>query len=359
MNSLREQVERLENAKTKITTALAEKGIDVSNNFILDDCDNLIRTIKVGTQSNEVTAKKENVLVGVTTITSDSNDAIVQGTMPNNGAVSQNLNCGGSYTIPKGYHNGSGKITANSLASQTSGTATASQILSGKTAWVNGNQISGGMVDRAACTTSINCGGSYTIPQGYHNGGGVISANSLSSQTSATASASQILSGQTAWVNGSKITGSMANQGTQTKTITPSGSTQTYTIPAGYHNGSGKVTVPAVTQWKSYSATLTSSSSTRTFQGLNTWDPSQNLYYVTISNIGFTPICATAICAKEGGQPSAAASDNWGLHYSYRYSSTGYSGYLYWFKKEMSSSQIILPCWVANAPTHVQVYGYV
>ena len=35
----------------------------------------------------------------------------------------------------------------------------------------------------------------------------------------------------------------MTNNGAVSKTITPSASSQTYTIPAGYHNGSGKITV--------------------------------------------------------------------------------------------------------------------
>ena len=34
--------------------------------------------------------------------------------MTNRGAVSKSLNPGSSYTIPAGYHNGSGKVTANS-----------------------------------------------------------------------------------------------------------------------------------------------------------------------------------------------------------------------------------------------------
>ncbi|MBE6071031.1 MAG: hypothetical protein E7208_03620 [Clostridium butyricum] len=67
----------------------------------------------------------------------------IVGTMANNGAKTASLNCGGSYTIPQGYHNGSGKVTANSLASQTSGTATKADIVSGKTAWVNGIKLTG------------------------------------------------------------------------------------------------------------------------------------------------------------------------------------------------------------------------
>lgn len=57
----------------------------------------------------------------------------------------------------------------------------------------------------------------------------------------ANATASEILSGQTAYVNGNKITGTMTNNGGVSGTIddlsTP------YTIPAGYHDGSGTVEV--------------------------------------------------------------------------------------------------------------------
>ena len=38
------------------------------------------------------------------------------GTMPDNGAVTQTIQPGGSYTIPAGYHNGSGVISAASSA---------------------------------------------------------------------------------------------------------------------------------------------------------------------------------------------------------------------------------------------------
>ena len=56
--------------------------------------------------------------------------------------MNANLNCGQSKDIPAGYTNG-GRITANSLASQTPANATAAQILAGYTAWVNGNLING------------------------------------------------------------------------------------------------------------------------------------------------------------------------------------------------------------------------
>ena len=124
----------------------------------------------------------------------------------------------------------------------TTGNASSSQILSGYTALVNGTKVTGSMTNNGAVTSSLNAGGTYTIPAGYHNGSGKVTANSLASQTSATSAAAQILSGYTAWVNGSKITGTMTNQGAVTSTINPGGS---YTIPAGYHNGSGKITANA------------------------------------------------------------------------------------------------------------------
>ncbi|MDD3453712.1 MAG: hypothetical protein PHN42_05540, partial [Bacilli bacterium] len=83
-----------------------------------------------------------NVLTGKT-FTSTAGVGVV-GTMPNNGALSSNLNAGGSFTIPAGYTTG-GTVTANSLASQTAATATAADIASGKTAYVNGNKITGNM----------------------------------------------------------------------------------------------------------------------------------------------------------------------------------------------------------------------
>ena len=67
--------------------------------------------------------------------------------MPNNPAQNATLKCGQSKIIPKGYTPG-GTILAANLASQTPGTATAANILSGKTAWINGSKVSGTMANR-------------------------------------------------------------------------------------------------------------------------------------------------------------------------------------------------------------------
>ena len=92
-----------------------------------------------GTLALTGSAADSQVLSGKTYYNTDPK-ARRTGTMPNQGAVAPSgLNAGGSYTIPAGYHNGSGKVTANSLASQTDATSSVGDILSGKTAWVKGS----------------------------------------------------------------------------------------------------------------------------------------------------------------------------------------------------------------------------
>lgn len=104
-------------------------------------------------------ASASQILTGRQAI--DQNGEILAGTMPNRGAVTQSLNAGGSYTIPAGYHNGTGRVNANSLASQTSATAVAADIKSGKTAWVNGAKITGSGNIREDTTFGFLCHGLY------------------------------------------------------------------------------------------------------------------------------------------------------------------------------------------------------
>ena len=64
----------------------------------------------------------------------------------------------------------------------------------------------------------------------------------------ATAVAAEILSGKTAYKNGSKLTGTMPNRGAVSGTIaTKDGE---YTVPQGYHDGSGKVGLDATEKAK-------------------------------------------------------------------------------------------------------------
>lgn len=94
-----------------------------------------------GADLDVVTAGRPDVLAGKVIVDKDGEP--LTGSMPNRGAVSAALNAGGSYSIPEGYHNGSGKIVANSLASQTPGNADRGSILEGRSAWVNGAKVDG------------------------------------------------------------------------------------------------------------------------------------------------------------------------------------------------------------------------
>lgn len=105
-----------------------------------------------GADLDAVTAGRPDILAGKVIVNKDGEP--LTGTMPNRGAISQALNAGGSYTIPEGYHSGAGKVTANSLASQTGATATAAHILSGQTAWVNGSKITGNITSMGGQTVN-------------------------------------------------------------------------------------------------------------------------------------------------------------------------------------------------------------
>lgn len=218
---------------------------------------------------SSVTTTAGDVLTGKVFVTADG--TVTTGTMANNGAVNKSLDVTTiSYTIPKGFHSGSGKVTITleeksvtptksaQTITPTSGKvlskvtvaaipdayqdvtlvdAGAGDVLAGKTIVdATGKKVEGAMTDNGAKTAALNAGGSYTIPAGYHNGQGKITANSLESQTVGTAEATEVLIGETAWVGGTKITGSMPNNGATGGNI--DGLTNTsVSIPAGYTTG--------------------------------------------------------------------------------------------------------------------------
>ena len=104
---------------------------------------------------------------------------------------------------------GNQTITAKSLASQTPGDAAAGDILSGKIAWVGGAKVTGNIPMVTPSTDKLDCGKSATIAKGYLASAVTITANSLASQTPGTAAAGDIRSGKTAWVGGTSVTGTM------------------------------------------------------------------------------------------------------------------------------------------------------
>lgn len=77
----------------------------------------------------------------------------------------------------------------------------------------------------------------------------ITGTNTYDSDTSDdTAAVAEILSGKTAHARGALLTGTMPNNGSVTGTITTKAGE--YTIPQGYHDGSGKVGISATEQAK-------------------------------------------------------------------------------------------------------------
>ena len=151
-----------------------------------------------------VTATAGDVLANKIIV--DKTGKSVAGTMPNNGEVNKTLTpAETSYTIPKGYHSGAGKVSISTETKSATPKKTAQTITPS-----SGKVLSG--VEVAA------------IPDNYID------------TTDANAIAGEILDDKTAYVGGVKITGTMANNGNVSKTI--DGLTETSaTIPAGYTTG--------------------------------------------------------------------------------------------------------------------------
>ena len=129
-------------------------------------------------------------------------------------------------------------------------TASSGDILNGKSAFLGNGVVTGTMSNNGAVSGSIaKADGAYTIPSGFHNGSGsvriskeeqakLVSGNIKSGVTvlgisgkssvvdtsDATAAAGTIVSGKTAYVNGTKVTGSLTtvsvSQDSLTKVLT-------------------------------------------------------------------------------------------------------------------------------------------
>lgn len=108
-----------------------------------------------GVDLDTVTASAADVVAPKVIVGPDGEP--VTGTMVDRGNWnSTELAAGASVTIPAGRHGGGGKVAAKSLAAQTVGTATNGDIITGKTAWVNGARVQGSIADYRRTITKID-----------------------------------------------------------------------------------------------------------------------------------------------------------------------------------------------------------
>lgn len=136
------------------------------------------------------------------------------------------------------YKDGTTKTGSCTYDADTSdATATAGEILATKTAYVNGSKVTGNMTNQGGITGTITSLSPYTVPSGYHDGSGTVSVDSTN------ISAGNIKSGVV--ILGIEGTYTGASITTQTKTVTPTASQQTITADVGY-DYLAQVTVNAV-----------------------------------------------------------------------------------------------------------------
>jgi hypothetical protein len=169
-------------------------------------------------QSDRNTIRAKLVSLGMATNTDnlDKLAAAIEGII-NQGAISVTVQEGDTYTIPAGYHNGSGTVS--------------------------GIAGGGNYTLQSKNVTPTKKQQSITPDNGYYGLSDVTIApipDAYQDVTSVTAVAGEVLTGKIiVAADGTVVTGTMANNGAVAKTLDVT--TISYTIPKGYHSGSGKV----------------------------------------------------------------------------------------------------------------------
>ena len=184
-----------------------------------------------GASSDECTAAANDILKGKTTINKDSDDEVVEGTLELTGNTSTGHVLNGETFYTTDAHAKQTGTMPNNTGRSTNGNVPGISSSYSQIPTREGTNLQ--MQTDTSGTSRI----SIAVPAGYYDGGGYINRPSSDFGTT---SVDNVLSGSTfTSTAGIKKSGTMPNRGAWGSSVGVNGSV---TIPAGYHNGSGKVT---------------------------------------------------------------------------------------------------------------------
>lgn len=186
------------------------------------------------------------VALGLAKSTADLEECVtaVEG-ISDNGAVSGNISSvSGQYTVPKGYHNGNGKvqITTTEQAKIIPGNIKSGITILG----VEGEYTGEGVTLQTKTVAPTEAAQDVTADEGY-DGLSKVTVNAIpdnyASVSNVTANAADVLANKVfVTASGDETAGTMVNNGAVAAAIDGM-TTTSYTVPVGYHSGTGTVSL--------------------------------------------------------------------------------------------------------------------